>query len=173
MSLSNFENSTSSQAILHRYCYSENSSLYPMGIMYVYFTNYLKNIQTYHLDPKIAINHMGSVVEKTIQISQQKKKGGNSEPKIIVCVDLQFLTVALLDTKLIADMVNHLQMKYPEILYCCYVYHVPTFFSNIYGLVSKLLDRRTRSKIHVVSEKSQKKMHLDHDLKKVEKFLKQ
>lgn len=172
MSVSNFENTTNSQAILQRYCYSENSSLYPMGIMYVYFTNYLKNIQTYQIDPKIAIYHMGSTVEKTIQISEQKKKK-SSEPKIIVCVDLQFLTITLLDTKLITNMINYLQLKYPEILYCCYVYHVPTFFSNIYGLVSKLLDRRTRSKIHVVSEKSQKKMHLDHDLKKVENFLKQ
>lgn len=76
----------------------------------------------------------------------------SAHSKIIVHVYLKSLTVSDVDKhkQFIMDVIKKLNDDLPNILDACYLYKTPFVFSQIYNLISIVIDKETREKIHVV-----------------------
>jgi hypothetical protein len=71
---------------------------------------------------------------------------------IVVHVYLKTITLSDLDKHktFVMDMIKKLGDELPDILDVCYMYKAPFVFAQIYSIVSVVIDKDTKKKIHIV-----------------------
>jgi hypothetical protein len=71
---------------------------------------------------------------------------------IVVHVYLKTITLSDLDKHktFVMDMIKKFNDELPDILEVCYMYKAPFVFAQIYSIVSVVIDKDTKKKIHIV-----------------------
>lgn len=80
------------------------------------------------------------------------RETSNIHNSVVVHVYLKTLTVSDVDKhkQFIIDVIQKLNVELPNILDVCYLYKTPFVFSQIYSIISVVIDKDTREKIHIV-----------------------
>ena len=71
---------------------------------------------------------------------------------VIVHVYLKTITLSDLDKHktFVMDMIKRFNDELPDILDICYMYKAPFVFAQIYSIISVVIDKETKQKIHIV-----------------------
>ena len=71
---------------------------------------------------------------------------------IVVHVYLKTITLSDLDKHktFVMDMIKKFNDELPDILDICYMYKAPFVFAQIYSIISVVIDKETKNKIHIV-----------------------
>jgi hypothetical protein len=71
---------------------------------------------------------------------------------VIVHVYLKTITLSDLDKHktFVMDMIKRFNDELPDILDVCYMYKAPFVFAQIYSIISVVIDKETKKKIHIV-----------------------
>lgn len=101
----------------------------------------LLNTSTYNL-----------VMEHLINVTKQAI--AHSSP-VNIYVSLKSLTLSDLDKHrdFFLNMIKFFSDNFPNILNECFLYQTPSIFSQIYKIISIVIDKVTRNKIHIVKNK--------------------
>lgn len=71
---------------------------------------------------------------------------------VVVNVYLKTITLSDLDKHktFVMDMIKRFNDELPDILDACYMYKAPFVFAQIYSIISVVIDKDTKKKIHIV-----------------------
>jgi len=71
---------------------------------------------------------------------------------VVVHVYLKTITLSDLDKHktFVMDMIKRFNDELPDILDICYMYKAPFVFAQIYSIISVVIDKETKQKIHIV-----------------------
>lgn len=71
---------------------------------------------------------------------------------VVVHVYLKTITLSDLDKHktFVMDMIKRFNDELPDILEVCYMYKAPFVFAQIYSIISVVIDKDTKKKIHIV-----------------------
>ena len=73
---------------------------------------------------------------------------------VVVHVYLKTITLSDLDKHktFVMDMIKKFNEELPDILDICYMYKAPFVFAQIYSIISVVIDKDTKKKIHIVKQ---------------------
>lgn len=122
------------QYILNGLCYLNDDAII---IDFKYFKFFAEKV-TYPLITQILTNHCDLVLQ--------------SYPKFVVHLNVSVLNIAQLDKhRTYLSQISHLfANKYPDTLKTCYVYNASFVFSQIFNIVSLIVDKETLTKIVII-----------------------
>lgn len=80
------------------------------------------------------------------------KETSNTYKTLTVHAYLKSITLSDLDKHktFVMDMIKKCNDELPDILDVCYLYKAPFVFAQIYSIISVVIDKETRQKIHIV-----------------------
>ena len=122
------------QYILNGLCYLKDNAII---IDFKYFKFFAEKA-TYQLITQILINHCDLVLQ--------------SYPKFVVHLNVSAFNIAQLDKhRTYLTQISHLfANKYPDTLKICYIYNASFVFSQIFNIVSLIVDKETLTKIVII-----------------------
>ena len=85
-------------------------------------------------------------------VYQLLKETSTTYGTVVVHVYLKTLTLSDLDKHktFVMDMIKRFNDELPDILDACYMYKAPFVFAQIYSIISVVIDKDTKKKIHIV-----------------------
>jgi len=88
------------------------------------------------------LNHIYDLLQKALL----------NHPKLIVRAHLKSITIGDIDThkQFILGAIKQMSIDFSNVLDVCYLYKTPFVFSQIYSIVSIVIDKETKQKIHIV-----------------------
>ena len=125
---------------LQRYCFLGDDSQFKKGVIYLYGKQFMDTSAQYKLTKEQIVHFIAVQIQKALEKSKEY-----NESQIVFCVDLNNSSVKHFKKDLITLMAQLLQAMFPESLYQCYIYNTPFIFAQFYDLLSRLIDKRTRS----------------------------
>ena len=130
-----YENETLLLKILNMLCYINLDN--NIVLNYQYF-KFIGNSKTY----TVLIQHIVNVFEKCL----------SSQPTLKIHLYIKTVTLADINKHLtfIKLFTETLKMKFPDKLEKCFIYDPSFIFSQIYGIISKFIDKPTLQKIEVI-----------------------
>ena len=80
------------------------------------------------------------------------KETATTYKTVIVHAYLKTINLSDLDKHktFVMDMIKKCNDELPDILDICYLYKAPFVFAQIYSIISVVIDKETRQKIHIV-----------------------
>ena len=123
-----------SDTLLHQLCYCEDNE-----VIFNYATfKAIAGPATYPL----ILKHIYALLQKALLIY----------PKLIVRAHLKSITIGDMDTHkhFILDAIKQMSVDFSDALDICYLYKTPFVFSQIYSIVSIVIDKETKQKIQIV-----------------------
>lgn len=125
------------QEIYNGICTIQNQSI---KIDYIYF-KYLANKETYQT--------IFSIITKNIDIIL------STNNKFYVYINMKYLTISELEKHMdfIQNISKSLRDKYPDKLLKCFIINAPFVFSQLFNILSFLIDKDTLSKIEIITNK--------------------
>lgn len=85
-------------------------------------------------------------------VYQMLKDTSTTYGTVVVHVYLKTITLSDLDKHktFVMDMIKRFNDELPDILEICYMYKAPFVFAQIYSIISVVIDKETKKKIHIV-----------------------
>jgi hypothetical protein len=122
------------QYILNGICYLKDDAII---IDFKYFKFFAENV-TYQLITQILINHCDLILQKF--------------PKFVVHLNVSAFNIVQLEKhRAYLTQISHLfANKYPDTLKTCYVYNASFVFSQMFNIVSLIVDKDTLQKIVLI-----------------------
>ena len=85
-------------------------------------------------------------------VYQMLKDTSTTYGTVVVHVYLKTITLSDLDKHktFVMDMIKRFNDELPDILDICYMYKAPFVFAQIYSIISVVIDKDTKKKIHIL-----------------------
>jgi hypothetical protein len=125
------------KSILNNMCYIKEKNI--INLDYKFFKNIACD-KSYHF----IIKKITEIFNKVLETNDL----------LVVHINMNCLTLIELDKhyKFTNEVIELLKTTYPNKLDKCYIYNTPFIFSQLYNLVSILLDKKTLNKIKILDK---------------------
>ena len=129
---------------LQQYCHLGDDTQFNSGVSYLYGIHFIESADINNLTKEQIVHFIAIQIKKALNKSKEYNK-----TQIVFCVDLDGALIKHFKIPLITLMAQLLQAMFPDSLYQCYIYNTPFIFSQFYDLLSRIIDKVTRSKIFI------------------------